>query len=126
TNFNSGTVTVIDTHLRLQTGMVSVPTAWGVAISPDGSTLAVTSYIGNTLSLFDTRTLHLTHTVAVGLHPEGVIFNAAGDRVYVANNASGTGGTDGSMSVITPTNGAVIATITMQTPAELGRSPTTG
>jgi YVTN family beta-propeller protein len=125
TNYTSGTVSVINTALKQQTGEVSVYTAWGVAVSPDGETFAVTSYWNNTVTIFDAGTLAARRTIRVGLHPEGVIFNGAGSQLYVANNGSGTGATDGSMTVLAVGNGSVMATVPMVTPGELGRDVTT-
>lgn len=60
----------------------------GMALSPDGSVLAVCDNGGRFLRLFDTQTLVQLAAVSVGSSPIRVIFSADGSRAYVANAGS--------------------------------------
>lgn len=60
----------------------------GMTLSPDGSVLAVCDNGGRFLRLFNTQSLSQVAAVSVGTSPVRVIFNAAGDRAYVANAGS--------------------------------------
>jgi YVTN family beta-propeller protein len=93
----NGTVTVIHladfTSREIPVGRA--PTS--LAISPDGTTVAVANSHSDSVSLIDTASLHTT-TVAIPTVPDGllgtapvsVVFSAGGKRLYVAaalNNA---------------------------------------
>jgi YVTN family beta-propeller protein len=57
----------------------------GMALSPDGSILAVCDNGGKLLRLFNSTTYQPVASITVGSSPFRVIFNAAGTRAYVAN-----------------------------------------
>jgi YVTN family beta-propeller protein len=77
----------------------------GIALSPDGTTLAVANAHSDTVSMIDTKTL--TATVMTldnanrlpGLLPNSVAFRADGKRLYVAC------GGENSVAVLTPVKG---------------------
>jgi YVTN family beta-propeller protein len=73
------------------------------ALSADGSRLYVPSFKDGTLSIIATATNTVSHTVAVGSRPTGVV--EVGGSVYVANLLSGT------ISVVDPVAGLVSKTI---------------
>jgi YVTN family beta-propeller protein len=73
------------------------------ALSADGSRLYVANFKDGTLSIIATATNTVSHTVAVGARPTGVV--EVGNSVYVANLLSGT------ISVVDPSAGTVSKTI---------------
>ncbi|MEU6216730.1 YncE family protein [Streptomyces sp. NPDC047022] len=73
TNFNSDTVSVVDTATNTVTATIPVgggPT--GVAITPQGTRAYVTKAFSNDVSVIDTTTNTVTATIPVGLFPIGV------------------------------------------------------
>ena len=73
----------------------------GVAVTPDGSTVYVTNFQNNTVSVIATASNTVTATIPVGNNPFGVTASPDGSTVYVANEG------DNTVSVI----GEVTATI---------------
>ena len=64
TNFNANTVSVIDTTSNTVAATIPVGSApWGVAVSPDGSTVYVTNFFDNTVSVIATTTNTVTATI---------------------------------------------------------------
>jgi YVTN family beta-propeller protein len=107
-NANSNTVSVLNTTANPVAVVATVPVGVfpiGVALSADGSQAYVANFTAGTLSVIDAATNTVTHTVAVGSRPDGVI--ASGGSVYVANLLSGT------ISVVDPAAGTVTSTITL-------------
>jgi YVTN family beta-propeller protein len=104
----SGTVSMIDLTqnppLVVATVTVgSYPDA--AALSADGSRLDVPNLKSGTVSIINTGTNTVSHTVAVGKYPTGVV--EVGGTLYVANLLAGT------ISVINPVSGTVTGTITL-------------
>jgi YVTN family beta-propeller protein len=108
-NQASNSVSVID--LTQNPPVVSpTPIAVGnmpdsAALSADGSRLYVPNFKDGTLSIIATATNTVSHTVAVGSRPTGVV--EVGGSVYVANLLSGT------ISVVDPAAGTVSKTINL-------------
>ncbi len=75
---------------------------YAAALSPDGNTLAVSNWGGQSVSLLDAETLKETVRVPVGSHPNEMAWDKSG-RLFVANSGSN------SVSVIR--TGKVIETI---------------
>jgi YVTN family beta-propeller protein len=95
TNFNDGTISVIDTTTVPDTVIETVPVGtqpFGVAVNPSGTRVYVANSVDHTVSVIDTTIIPntVTDTVNVGHDPYGVAVNPAGTRVYVANYYDGT------------------------------------
>ncbi len=106
TNFNSGTVSVIDTANNSVIATVPVGTnPWGVAVSPDGIKVYVTNVGSNSISVIDTANNTVIATLSGFNGPYGIAVNREGTRVYVANMNSNT------VSVIDMTTNTIIATV---------------
>ena len=116
TNSGDKTVSVIDTQSN--TVIATIPVGGipgGVAVSPDGNKIYVTSYnITSSLandngkgivSVIDGATNTVTATVSVGFYPTGVTVSPDGNKIYVTNSK------DNDVSVVNTQTNAVIATI---------------
>ena len=103
TNLDANTVSVIDTTSNTVAATIPVGSApWGVAVSPDGSTVYVANFIDGTVSVIATATDTVTATIPVGITPFGVaVFGA----VFVTNSG------DNTVSVIDPASNTVTAVI---------------
>ncbi len=115
TNYNSNTVSVIDTANKTVIVTVDVGNnPSGIAVSPDGTRvyLANQGAIG-TVSIIDTINNTVTATVNVGNSPWGVAVNSAGTKVYVAHQ----GGSNDVYIIYTANN-------TVQTRVKVGSNPT--
>src|SRR5215467_1300255 len=92
TDFNSGTVSVIDTTQNAVIGS-PIPVGrnpYGVAVTPDGSTAYVANLGSGTVSVIDTGTNTVIGTpITDDSAPTGVAVSPNGTRVYVASS-SGT------------------------------------
>jgi YVTN family beta-propeller protein len=75
-----------------------------IALSPDGKTLAVCNWGGQSITLLNTGDLNAAATVAVGPHPAAVAWADDG-RIFVANAGGNT------VSVVSQSKQAVIETI---------------
>jgi YVTN family beta-propeller protein len=62
----------------------------GIAISPDGKTLWVTSLLDNSVSVFSLPQLRQITTIPVGRGPDWMVFTPDGKRCYVSNAGSNT------------------------------------
>src|SRR5262249_34578006 len=88
-NFNSNSVSVIDTASNTVTATLGVGVSpSGVAITPDGTRAYVTNTFSNSVSVVDTASNTLLATVAVGNQPRGVAITPDGTRAYVTNLVS--------------------------------------
>jgi uncharacterized repeat protein (TIGR01451 family) len=106
TNFDDGTVSVIDTATNTVTATINVGSAPdGVAVNPAGTRVYVTDEGDGTVSVIDTATNTVTATTNVGSDPNGVAVNPAGTLAYVTNDG------DKTVSVIDTTTNTVTATI---------------
>jgi YVTN family beta-propeller protein/VCBS repeat-containing protein len=96
---------------------ISMPA--GVAVSPDGTRLYVTSgYYGDSVVVINTATNAVVKRIAVGQHSQGVAVSPDGGRVYVAN------GNDDSVSVIDTATNTVTNTIAVgDNPVRVAVSP---
>ena len=116
-NFNTGTVSVIDTIKNAVTSTITLAPCpagcapLGVAVSPDGSRVYVTDYFADTVWVINAA----TNTVVTGVttdifFPEGVAVNPAGSLVYVANlDTSG----NGRLTVIRASDNTVVDSTTV-------------
>ena len=87
-----------------------VPNPQGLAVSPDGTRVYVTSFLdtaagGGSLSVIATANNTAVATIAVGEYSMGAVFHPNANRAYVANYQSGT------VSVINTSTDAVVTTI---------------
>ncbi len=102
---------------------VAYVTNWGGRLAKNGDLTATTGYGANadkvvvderglanngTVSRIDLKTLQITHTIPVGLHPTAIAWDHARNRVYVANNNSD------SISEIDTTTQRVTRTLDLQ------------
>lgn len=90
-NLGSDDVSVIDTGSHL--AVANLPGGDdpnGVAVSPDGTRVYVSSFLGNSVLVLDTSTQAALVTIAVGEGPVGLAVTPDGGRVYVANRGDGT------------------------------------
>lgn len=85
-------VLVWDTKSRQTTGKIPVaPSPGGIALSPDGLTLYVTSAIpAGEVLIVDTRTSRIQHRVPVGHTPVAVALSPDGANLYVCNQFDNT------------------------------------
>jgi YVTN family beta-propeller protein len=93
TNWNSGTVSVIDTTTNTVVGTVfAVGLSPGeLVVHPNGTRIYVANYWSGTVSVIDTATDTLVGMpIAVGTNPRSVAVSPDGTRVYVVNENSGT------------------------------------
>ena len=113
TDHESNLVTVLDAGTAAQVAIIPVgPSPHSLAVSPDGSRIAVAVYDGNQLAIIDPKANRVTTTIGVGVHPQYVSWAPDGQHIYTANVDSGT------VSVIDATMNQVSATV------PVGRSPT--
>ena len=109
----SGTVTIINSHNNQVVKTFAVgETPHGVAVSPDGSRLAVSSFSGNEVFVVSTATDEVVATIRVGKNPLEITYSPDGRYLYAADNDSST------VTVIDTANNHVIAEV----PA--GKNPT--
>jgi YVTN family beta-propeller protein len=103
---SDGTVSVIDTTSNTVAATIAVGNEpFGVAVTPDGSTVYVTNLLSNTVSVIDAASNTVTATIGVGSGPLGVAVTPDGSTVYVTNSLSNT------VSVIDAASNTVTATI---------------
>ncbi|WP_158228728.1 autotransporter domain-containing protein [Bradyrhizobium sp. Y36] len=116
----SGAVEVIDVVGR--TVVATIPVAGspaGLALSPDGASLYVTTSSGSSVMVISTATnLVVGSPIAVGVTPYGVAVSPDGTRIYVANQGSAN------ISVIDAASKTVIGTVaTGSSPSGITTSP---
>ncbi|HYE26656.1 MAG TPA: hypothetical protein VEA61_00240 [Allosphingosinicella sp.] len=89
---NDSSVTAIDVALDRPTGTTRIEgeniRPMGIAMTPDGSHLFVTTGRGRELVRLDTATLRVTGRVAVGQRPWGVALSSDGRYAFTANGPS--------------------------------------
>ncbi len=103
-----GTVSVIDATNKVVATIKVGLAPFGVAVTPDGSTVYVTN-LNNTVSVIATATNAVSATISVGNGPVGVAVKPDGSKVYVANQF------DNNVSVIATASNTVVATIDVGT-----------
>ena len=87
---------------------------YGVAATPDGSTVFVTESGTNTVSVISTATNQITTSVVVGIYPHGIAVTPDGTKAYVANTGPNTGaGGSETVSVIEVASLTVSSTVTV-------------
>ena len=87
--YGGNTVTAIDTSNASIAGQVAVGNAGsnGIAVSPDGSTVYVTSSITDTLTVIRTSDFTITGSIPLGAGPDNLDFTPDGTKAYVADQA---------------------------------------
>jgi quinoprotein dehydrogenase-associated probable ABC transporter substrate-binding protein len=89
---NDASVAVLDTTRHVESARIAIPGAgarpMGLALSPDGATLYVTTGRGGHLVAVDTKTHRVRGSVKVGTRPWGVTVSADGRWLYTANGPS--------------------------------------
>jgi len=105
TNFNTGTVSVIDTANNTELTTIAVgshPIA--VVTNPDATRAFVANQNSSSVSVINTASNMVIQTIAVGLGPTGIAITPDGASVYVTNQG------DNTVSVIS-TNTYAVTTI---------------
>jgi serine protease len=128
TNRNSDTVSRIATANNTVTSITVGTIPYGVAVSPDGSSVWVTN-LGGTVSRIATANNAVT-SITVGAFPYGVAVSPDGSSVWVTNNGDNTVSRitfpPQPPSNVTATPGDTKATISWSAPTNTGGSPITG
>lgn len=101
---DSGGLSVIDTSTNALVSRTNIPSASGIAVSPDGARAYVTSCDNGTMSVFDTATNKALGTVVGVDTPTKLSISDDGRKAYIL-------GASGTLSVIDTAAGAVITTI---------------
>jgi YVTN family beta-propeller protein len=70
-----------------QTSQRTGPRPYGAALSPDGKTLAVSNWGGESVSLLDPDSLKQRTVISTGSHPNEMLWDGEG-RLFVANSGS--------------------------------------
>jgi YVTN family beta-propeller protein len=113
TDHMSTTVTVLNAHTNAVITEIEVgETPHSIAISPDGSRLAVTSFNGNEVFLVDTATDKMITQIPVGRNPLEIAYSPDGRYLFTANNE------DNTVTVINTADNRVIGEV------PTGKSPT--
>ena len=117
TNFDSGTVSVINTVSNAIEETIDVEDgANGVVLSRDGAHAYVANTDSDSVSVIDADTFDVITTIAVGDAPWNLAVNPDGSRVYVAN------GND-TVSVIDTRTNTVIGSLNTDDPIDIAFSP---
>jgi DNA-binding beta-propeller fold protein YncE len=123
-NALSGRVRVLDAITGQMIGQVQLNQAFTMALSADGSLLAVTEPMINTVTLLDPRTLTVRLRVNVGNTPQRVALSPDGTRAFVACDRQDPTGT---ITTIDTQTGAIISVVeTPHWPDRVVTSPSTG
>jgi YVTN family beta-propeller protein len=88
----------------------------GVAFSPDGSTVYISSRDAGTVTAFRASDMQLLNTYAIGGTPQRIAVSHDGKTLYAANEAHG-------VDVVDLTSGAVTAVSGLSTGYGLGQTP---
>ena len=106
---SDASVAVLDTERHAQSARIAIPgdgaRPMGLALSPDGAMLYVTTGRGGRLVAVDTRTHDVRGSVPVGTRPWGVTASTDGRWLYTANGPSND------VSVVDARTLRVVATI---------------
>src|SRR5262245_32295327 len=102
------------TRARLALVLVGLALAWPAAARA-ASFAYITNSQNNVVSVINTSTEAVAQTINVGSGPRSVAVNAAGTRVYVANELFAPPTFNPSISVINTLSNAVVATIDIST-----------
>lgn len=102
---NYGTVSVLNLATNTVTASIFGIASSGIAVTPDGSTVYVSSSNYNNVAAISTSNNTVVATIPVGLTPRGLAVSPNGAVVYVVNYSSST------VSVISPATNTVTATI---------------
>jgi YVTN family beta-propeller protein len=108
TNFDSGTVSVIDPSTNTVVATIPLPVGGGpggIAFNPDNGFMYVANRGSTTVSVINPATNTVVATIPVGSGPSGIAFNPNNGFLYVTNTGSTT------VSVINPATNTVVATI---------------
>lgn len=116
---STGTIEQLDVATRnVMRRLVTGPSPYRFAISPDGTRGYTTNLASPSLSILDLGSGAVTATVPVGVEPTGLALSPDGSRVYVASQTAGT------LAVIDAQSGAVQRTRQMPSqPREIVVSP---
>jgi serine/threonine-protein kinase len=113
TNHMSTVVTVVKASTNKAVKTIEVgETPHSIAISPDGSRLAITSFNGNEVFVVSTATDNEVATIKVGRNPLEIAYSPDGRYIFTANNE------DNTVTVIDAADNRVIAEI------PTGKAPT--
>jgi YVTN family beta-propeller protein len=91
TNEADGTLSVVDVASRKVIGTIKLPgeaKPMGIAVSPDGKTIYVSTGRGGQVVAVDAATDAVTGSVAVGRRPWGIAITPDGKKLYSANGPS--------------------------------------
>jgi YVTN family beta-propeller protein len=80
---------------------------WGIAVSPDGSTLYASDNGGDLVDVINVATKTVTSTIALGGAPNTMVLSPDGSRLYVLEDKSNA------VAVISTVSDTVVATISM-------------
>lgn len=117
-NFKDNTISVIDTRARQVTATIAVPAGpHGMALTPDGRSLYVSSDGASTVSLIDTAADRLSQNIEVGKAPHGLSVTPDGKLVLVAVYAE-----DGVAFIDTSSN-RVVARVPVAKPHNIAIRP---
>jgi YVTN family beta-propeller protein len=117
-NFKDNTVSVIDTQAKTVTATIAVPPGpHGMALTPDGHSLYVSSDGASTVSLIDTGTDRLTRSIEVGKAPHGLAATPDGRQVLVAVYG------EDQVAVIDTSTGQVTARVAVAKPHNIAIRP---
>jgi len=91
TNEADGTLSVVDVASRKVIGIIKLPgeaKPMGIAVTPDGRTIYVSTGRGSQVVAVDAATDSVTGSVAVGKRPWGIALTPDGKKLYSANGPS--------------------------------------
>lgn len=110
TNFDSSSVSVIDTTTRSVITTISVTSGpWGVAVSPDGLRAYVACFGTNTVAVIDTTTHQITASIPGLNKPLDLVVSPDGSRLYVASQGGNR------VDVISTATDTVVASVPVGT-----------
>jgi DNA-binding beta-propeller fold protein YncE len=98
-------VMVVDTEKGKLFGEIAGAGLHGVAVVPETNRGFFTNGKENSVTIFDLKTLAVVGHAKAGIKPDAIIYDAASNQIFVANN----GGTD--VTVLSPIDGHVVTTI---------------
>jgi YVTN family beta-propeller protein len=117
-NFKDNTVSVIDTAAGAVVATIPIAAGpHGMAITPDGRWLYVSSDGSSTVSVIDTSIDRVTKTIEVGKSPHGVTLVPGKELLLVAVNG------EDKIAFVDTAKQSVIATVNVGKPHTIGVSP---